>query len=392
MMDSLLKILVLTPTDDGMGAPAMFWGPPGVGKTKKIKRACAEMGMPLVVLSPGLMGEGAFGVTPVPFGAGKEMRIHYPAPEWVDLFEDAGDVGLVFVDEITTAPPSMQPPLLGLIQERRVGNHYLGERVRVLGAGNPPAQAAGGWDLAPPVANRMGHFDWAQPTQSEWSDYMMARAGAVQAAPPKPVDDLKTLEQRVLDAWAGPYAKAQGLVTSFTSRRPGLLHMMPAEGDPNASRAWPSHRSWDLATNVITTAEILGASEVEIDALVAGFVGNAAATEFVAFKASADLPDPEALLDGRVQWKHDPDRLDRTMAVLSACAALVAPKTAKDRTKRADALWALISTTTAGPIDCAVPAARVLAKADLGGLKNAMPVLVKMRPVMDAAGIRPGGP
>lgn len=390
MLDTLFKVLVLTPTDDGQGAPAMFWGPPGVGKTKKIKRACAELGMPLIVLSPGLQGEGAFGVTPVPHGEGKGMRIGYPAPDWVELFEDAGDVGLVFVDEITTAPPAMQPPLLGLIQERRVGNHYLGSRVRVLGAGNPPAQAAAGYDLAPPVANRMGHFDWTAPSQAEWSDYMLAKSGGKKIDAPKALAELEATEKRIADAWAGPYAKAQGLITSFLARRPALLHAMPNAGDPAGSRAWPSHRTWDLTTNVVTTAEILGCSEVEIDALVAGFVGQSAATEFVAFKATADLPDPEALLDGKVRWEHDPDRLDRSMAVLSACAALVAPEQAKDRAKRAEALWTLLGTCMNGAFDCAVPAARVLARAKLGGVKTAMPVLVKLRPVLDAAGIKPG--
>jgi hypothetical protein len=395
-MDKILEVLVLTPTDDGMGAPAMFWGPPGAAKTKILRRFCERVGLPLQLLSPGLMGDGAFGVTPVPIGAGHDMRIHYPSPSWIDMFEDAGDVGMVFIDEITTAPPALQPPLLGLIQERRVGNHYLGEKVRVLGAGNPPAQAAGGWDLSLPVANRMGHFDWPTPPQANWADYMMAkgtpRALGSKGSSAKPSISIADLEKQVEAGWAGAYAKAVGLVTAFTARRQELYYKMPGDGDPQGSRAWPSLRTWDLATNVMTTASILGADEIVTDSLVAGFVGSAAATEFVAFRANADLPDPEALLDGREQWKHDKTRLDRTMAVLSSCAALLSPES-KDqalRETRAGTLWGMIAQCLGDATDCAVPAARTLSKAKLANVKAASPVLIKLRPVMEAAGIKPG--
>lgn len=390
-MEQILKVLILTPTEDGMGAPAMFWGPPGVGKTKIIRAVCKKLGLPIKVLSPGLQGEGAFGVTPVPVGEGAEMRIHYPRPGWTEEFEDIG-CGVVFVDEITTAPPAMQPPLLGLIQERRVGDHYLGERVRVYGAGNPPAQAAGGWDLAPPVANRMGHFDWAGPSQADWSDYMLAKGGqAGGKATGGSTADLEAMEKRITDHWAGAYAKQVGLVSAFTAKRTELLYKMPKEGDAQGSRAWPSHRSWDLATNVLTTAAMLQVPEEVTQALLAGFVGEGAATEFVAYSIDNDLPDPEALLDGKVQWRHDPARLDRSMAVFSACAALVAPEKADKRDPRASALWLLLAGAI-NEVDVCVPAARTLAKAKLGTVKGSTPMLTKLRPVLDAAGINPNDP
>jgi len=390
---TILKVLVLTPTDDGMGAPAMFWGPPGVGKTAMLKTFARSVGVPLIVLSPGLDGEGAFGVTPVPVGEKKNMRITYPQPNWTDTLEDADDEGIVFIDEITTAGPQMQAPLLGLLQQRMVGRHFLGDRVRVLAAGNPPEQAAGGWDLAAPVANRMGHFEWPAPTQAAWADYMLAkkvhRPGDVKGygAPPAG-QSLRDLEKLVFDGWEREYPRTAGLVTTFTNRRPALLHAMPETGNANASRAWPSHRSWDLAARVMTTAGILGIDEVATDLLIAGFVGSAVSTEFVAFRSSTDLPNPEDVLTGAVQFNHDPHRLDRTMAVLASCASLVAPEDAKDRDVRAAVLWNLMGTVLGTAMDTAVPAARMLSKAKLGQLKAATPVLVKLRPVLDAAGIK----
>jgi hypothetical protein len=77
--------------------------------------------MPSELLSPGERGEGAFGVTPIPgIGQTGGMVLSYPMPDWTEKFADG--VGIVFVDEISSSPPSIQPYLLGLLQERRIGS------------------------------------------------------------------------------------------------------------------------------------------------------------------------------------------------------------------------------------------------------------------------------
>jgi MoxR-like ATPase len=90
------------------------------------------------------MGEGAFGVIPVPDKSGV---IKYPPPEWTLAHDEAG--GVVFIDEMSSTPPALQPPLLGLLFARRIGGKTLSARTRVIGAANPPEVAAGGFDLAP---------------------------------------------------------------------------------------------------------------------------------------------------------------------------------------------------------------------------------------------------
>ncbi len=51
-------------------------------------------------------------------------------------------------------------------------------------------------------------------------------------------------EERVMNAWPNAEAKAKGLVAGFLRRRPELLHKQPKADDPQASRAWPSRRTW----------------------------------------------------------------------------------------------------------------------------------------------------
>ena len=391
MNRDLLKAALFTPGPKGWGLPILFWGPPGTGKSDQVEDLVRQYAMHCEVLSPGERGEGGFGVTPVPVKAsGGGYIISYPAPDWTALFEDCDDRGAVFVDELTTAPPALQPALLGLVHARRIGSKYLGRGIRVFGAANPTQQAAGGWDLAPPLANRFGHFEWEPPSSMEWGDWLLTAGQAGQTAQPKL--DPAVEEKRVMGVWGSAYAKAKGIARAFVLAKPALLHAMPHEGDPQGSRAWPSHRTWDMGVRALASAEVHGLSEADTDSFVAGFIGGAAMTEFAAFRSANDLPDPSELLDGNVAWKHDGRRLDRTMAVISSCVALVSPTNCKSRDARADKLWSILHGVANDSPDLVVPAVRPLSQARLTTSKAALPVLTKLRPVLDAAGIKLGTP
>jgi MoxR-like ATPase len=384
MLKNILKAALFTPVAGGRwGLPILAWGPPGVGKTAIIEGVAAEWGLACESLSPGERGEGAFGVVPVPSTDG---TLTYPRPEWTRQF-DATTRGLVFVDELTTAPPALQAPLLGLVLSRRIGGFSLPAGVRVFAAANPPEQAAGGFDLAPPVANRFGHLEWAAPSVDDHCAYMLGAASDTTQA-----SDASEEEARVLAAWPAAWSRAVGLETAFLQRRPGLKNAMPQAGDPKASRGWASDRSWEAATRALASAAVHGLSAAETEEFVAGFIGEAIASEWFAFIAEQDLPDPAALLDGAAQYAHNPLRLDRTVAVLAACAALVLPPKAARRAERVRALWALISEMSASKadLDLFVPVCQALVGAGLVNLVDAGPVLAALQPILKAAGVKGG--
>jgi MoxR-like ATPase len=79
-------------------------------------------------------------------------------PDWASRLT-AVPHGLLFLDELTTAPPAVQAAMLRVVLERVVGDLRLPDGVRVVAAANPPDEAADGWDLAPPLANRLVHLD-----------------------------------------------------------------------------------------------------------------------------------------------------------------------------------------------------------------------------------------
>lgn len=385
MKTKILHAALFTPLSDGRwGLPLLLWGPPGIAKTAAVKGIGDAMGVHVEHLTPGERGEGAFGVTPVPLkNADGSTVMTYPPPDWVEKFktEDGQEVGVVFFDEVNTAPPALQPALLGGIQERRIGGHTFGKRVRVLGAANPVGHAAGGWDLAAPVANRLGHLDWPTPEGEEWADWLMTGGTAMESA------DMDAEEARVMEEWPEAFAKAAGQVASFIRRRPDLLHRMPDDGDPAQSRAWPSPRTWEYATRAMASGIVHGLSEVDADELISAFVGVSVAAEFATWKAELDLPSPSEVLDEQVSFDHDPRRLDRTEVVLSACAALLVPKGDERRMKRAEVLWGLLAKIMEDAKDVCVPAMTTLVKNGLQKTPKARPVLAKMHSVVSAAGM-----
>lgn len=403
MHQNILKASLFTPLNGGRwGLPMLCWGPPGAAKTAFIEEVCARYNLPCETLSPSERGEGAFGVVPVPqtVKVGKESTtlLTYPAPEWVHRFLETGR-GVVFVDEATSTPPALQAPLMGLIHAHRIGGITLPLGVRVLGAANPPQVAAGGYDLAPPLANRFGHLDWEVPTIDQHAQFMMRGSsghGGVSKLlqtddgeePTELAYDAVAEEKRVLAAWPIAYAKAVGLETAFLQRRRGLKNVFPKSNDPKVSRAWPSDRSWEAATRAYASAEVHGLDSTESETFVEAFIGNGAASEWFGWMTSQDLPDPARLLDGKITFKHEAARVDRTFAVLQACAALVCPRQAQRRTERANVLWELLQELAGSKADTdiIVPTATAMIEADLHGSKQSIKVLAVVNPILRAAG------
>ncbi len=385
----VMRAALLTPISQSRwGLNMCLWGEPGIAKSAIIEALAAELGLPCAVLSPGERGEGAFGVIPVPKNVNGIDVISYPAPEWVANMKDGG---IVFVDELTTAPPAIQPALLGLAHARRIGGVVLGPRVRVISAANPPELAAGGYDLPPPEANRFGHIDFAPPSVDDHTAFMLSSAtgngGHVDMT-----FDIKAEEARILAAWGEPWAIARGVETAFLRARPTLKNVCPKAGDPKGSRGWPSDRSWEAATRALASAAVHGLTDTETEAFVAAFIGEGVAGEFFAFKAKQDLPNPADILDGRVRFVHSSSRLDRTYAVLQACTALVTPKEAQRRDERAIALWSEVLeplVLAKADLDVLVPSVEALIAAGLQALKQANKTLAGIQTMLRIAGIKP---
>jgi hypothetical protein len=360
-----------TPTPWGWGLPLLLGAGPGKGKTANLKRWAASLGLGRAeVLSPGARGEGAFGVVPVPdldLGV-----LTYPAPDWAVRFTRPDAGGVVFVDEITTAGPSLQPYLLALTLDRVVGSTALSRRTRLVAAGNLVGQGgAATTPLSAANANRFVHLAFPDPEVAGFNAYLAGRDvfAQMRAEVAAEVDALAE-EARVEAAWPAAYAAAAGIIGGYLNGHATRLDAQPEEGSEAESGAWPSPRSWDMATLAFAGAVIHGLTGEEVDALMAGCVGAGPAAELRAFIKSAALPNTADLLDGKVEWTPDPTRPDIAMAVLTSAAALVSPAGAPHRAARAKAVWKLLREMCAVLADAVRPVAKTIVAAGLFDPRN----------------------
>jgi hypothetical protein len=292
--------------------PGLLIGPPGVGKSATIIDWGARNNLKTWVVIASLREPTDFAGLPV-VGRdkfkdqnGNEFPIvHFAPPRFAS--EACSDGGLIFLDEITTAPPAVQAALLRAVLDLAFGDLQLDPtKVAICAAANPPELAAGGWDLAPPLANRFRHRSFTLDPQ-KWIEEFPNYWGS---APKLGYQKLELDDQY--------WAKARSMVAGFVRHRPSKLLDIPKE-ETRRGCAWPSPLTWDFASRQL--GAILADNQPPTEALpyVADCVGEGAATEFMAWCREVDLPDPWELLKKPESFKV-PNRSDILFAVLSSVA------------------------------------------------------------------------
>ena len=346
------------------GVPVLAWGPPGVGKTAVITALADSLSLPLEVVLASIREPADFSGLPVIRDDGVRME----APSWARRLAEAGK-GILFLDEISTAPPAVQAALLRVVLDRVVGDLELPPGVAVVAAANPPEQAAGGWDLSPPLANRFCHLSWALNTQG-WID------GMIQGWPVPSVP-------RLPDNWEAGIPASRTLVAAFIRHRPHLLLQLP-ESEEQAGKAWPSPRSWDMAARLLAASNAAQAGDDAAASLVAGCVGEGAGLEFLAWRKALDLPDPEAVLAAPDSFKV-PERGDQAFAVLTAVVTAAVSNLTSERWMAA---WQVLARAAdQGAKDIAAAAAKALAQARKPGLPLPQKELQGFIPLLKAGGL-----
>lgn len=373
------------------GLPIRIIGGPGTAKSDLVTQVASAAGLHVQVVIASLRDPTDFLGLPVP---GKNGSVKYAPPDWALQAAELGN-SVVFLDEISTCAPAVQAALLRVVLDRVVGDFALPPTVRIVAAQNSVEDSAGGYDLAMPLANRFATLaDWQAPDAKAWASWLLSAGNGDET---ETTTSPQAEQERVMQRWPLEYAKASGVISTFINRNPSLLHAQPQAGSPQASLPWPSRRTWAMATRAMAAAAIHALTEAETDRYVGALVGNAAVTELRSFLANLDLPDPADLLDGKAKFTHDRDRMDRTMAVFSSCAALVAPKSAEARNTRGAALWALLNDHMALAADIVWPAVRALCnretlliRIDGKMCKDAEAVLARLKPLFKAAGLLAG--
>jgi hypothetical protein len=272
--------------------PVILWGAPGQGKTSVINFLAEKSGRHLETILASIREPQDF--IGLPALVDNEMR--FMPPEWAKRLASQDQGGILFADEVNTAPPSVQAALLRVCLEKVAGDFDLGKETRVVAAANPPEIAADGWDLAPPLANRFCHLDWELPA----SVVAQGLAGIW------PAYELPTASE---DDVADALLNEKLLVAAFLTAQGHRVTDMPSSAT-DQGRAFPTPRSWETVTKVSGMVSALGLSQEIRYLLVNGCIGEPATSEYLAYRENQDLPDPEDVIaNPRMSLPPRPDQL-----------------------------------------------------------------------------------
>lgn len=241
-----------------------LWGQPSSAKSSIVKQIAEQDGYEFIDLRLSQMD--AVDLRGVPYVV--EGRTYWAKPSW---WPKEGVKTILFLDEANQAPQSVQAPAYQLVLDRELGEHKLPPETRVVAAGNRMTDGAITNKVGTALKNRFVHLD-VEVNNDDWLDW--------------------ALQNDIHES-----------VIGFIRFRPALLNELGMKSNSKEEQqrvqnvkdhnAFATPRSWAFVDRIIKAGP---PRELE-QAMYAGAVGEAAATEFVAYlKYYRDLPDLDALL------------------------------------------------------------------------------------------------
>lgn len=267
--------------------PVMLWGPPGVGKSQIIAQIGERHQVPVIDIRLSQMEPSD--LRGIPFREGHS--VDWAIPAMLPNAERHGPQGILFLDEITSAVPSVSAAAYQLILDRRLGEYQVPNGWAIFAAGNRQGDRGVSYTMPAPLANRFSHYEV----------------------------DLN------LDDWVS-WAYSQGIderIIGFLRFRPELLFDFDPAHNPVA---FPSPRSWEFTHRALQ--KFAESPSVLLGSLQA-CVGGTAGVELKAYIDNlALMPDIDAIIAGANI--PAPESIDLQYAVASALISRAV------RTKQAD--------------------------------------------------------
>ena len=267
--------------------PLFLWGPPGIGKSELVAGIAQELGGLMIDLRLGQMEPTD--IRGIPFYNKDLGKMDWAPP--IELPDEATasqyPIVVLFLDELNSAPASVQAAAYQLILNRGVGKYRLPDNVVMVAAGNRESDKGVTYRMPTPLANRFIH-------QEMKVDFASYQEWAVQN-------------------------KIHKDVVGYLSFAKQDLYDFDAK---SASRAFATPRSWTFVSQLL---EDQGVDDDTLTNLIAGTVGEGLAVKFMAHrKVASKMPDPVDILAGKVKDLNVKEVSAMYSLVISMCYELKA--------------------------------------------------------------------
>ena len=250
LLADVLKMLIL------IRQPMMLWGPPGVGKSDIVSKVAQELGYRYLDVRALLLDP--VDLRGIPW-RDEHNHTRWAPPSFLPP-ESSTEQYLINLEELPSAPPSVQSSLLQLLLGRGLGEYRLPPGAAIIGCGNRESDRANVYRMLTSMANRFVHIE-VQPDQKDWMK------------------------------WATQNDIHED-VMFFLQVRPELLHQF----DPNSKElAFPSPRTWHFVSNIHKQQQPISPEQER--AIYRGTIGEGAAIEFCAFlRVCREIPHPNHII------------------------------------------------------------------------------------------------
>ena len=261
----------------------MLWGAPGVGKSQGVRqiagRITAETGKRVSVTDVRLLLFNPVDLRGIPTANADKTLAVWLKPKIFQMDESPDTVNILFLDEISAAPPSVQAAAYQITLDRTLGEHKLPENCLVIAAGNRVTDKSVAYNMPKALANRLCHLEIIGDPRA-WHDWAVKN-------------------------------KLHRYVVGYLEYNPvALMKFDPSGTEP----AFPTPRSWEMVSNILKN---LSEEFSTVYPLVVGCIGAEAADALRTWsQLYKGLPAPQDIFSGAARPK--PKALELRMALRSA--------------------------------------------------------------------------